>query len=220
VAAVILNIFRIQFPDVAKADPDGLVAVGGDLSISRLLAGYRSGIFPWTDRPLTWWSPDPRAIFDIASFKPPRRLAQKIRQGQFQFTINQCFSEVIQNCAKPAPGREHTWISPRFIKAYTDLHRYGYAHSVEVWYKGMLAGGLYGVSIGGFFAGESMFHRVTDASKAALAFTIAHLRERGFVLFDTQVATPVTRLMGAVDIPRSEYLQRLSQALKVPTSFV
>ncbi|CAB4243325.1 Leucyl/phenylalanyl-tRNA--protein transferase [Methylacidimicrobium sp. AP8] len=218
-AAIILNLFRIHFPDVSRADPDGLVAVGGDLSVGRLLAGYRSGIFPWTDRPLTWWSPDPRAIFELDRFHVPRRLAQKLRQGKFAFTVNQAFPEVIRGCARPAPGREHTWISPRFIKAYCELHRQGYAHSVEVWKDGELVGGLYGVAIGGFFAGESMFHLVSDASKAALVFTVNRLIERGFRLFDTQVATPTTRQMGAIDISRDEYLQRLSEALSQQASF-
>jgi leucyl/phenylalanyl-tRNA--protein transferase len=220
VATALLNPFRIHFPDVSKADPDGLVAIGGDLSVPRLLAAYRSGIFPWTDRPLTWWSPDPRAIFDLETFRVPRRLAQKLRQGRFQFTMNQAFEEVIHGCAEPAPGREQTWISPRFIRAYTELHRQGYAHSVEVWQGGRLVGGLYGVALGGFFAGESMFHRATDASKAALCFLVDHLRKRDFRLFDTQVATPVTRQMGAVDIPRREYLRRLAEALAHPASFV
>ncbi|CAF0703681.1 leucyl/phenylalanyl-tRNA--protein transferase [Candidatus Methylacidithermus pantelleriae] len=219
-ATALLNPFRISFPDVSKADPDGLVAIGGDLSVPRLLAGYRSGIFPWTDRPLTWWSPDPRAIFELETFRVPRRLAQKLRQGKFAFTINQAFEEVIRGCAEPSPGREQTWISPRFIRAYTELHRHGYAHSVEVWQDGRLVGGLYGVAIGGFFAGESMFHRVTDASKAALCFVVDQLKRRGFQLFDTQVATPVTRQMRAVDIPRKEYLARLAQALTLPVSFV
>ncbi|MGD9895530.1 MAG: leucyl/phenylalanyl-tRNA--protein transferase [Candidatus Methylacidiphilaceae bacterium] len=218
-AAIILNLFRVHFPDVSRADPDGLVAVGGDLSVNRLLAGYRSGIFPWTDRPLTWWSPDPRAIFDMDCFHVPRRLSQKLRQGTFAYTVDRAFPEVIRGCARPAIGREHTWISPRFIKAYCELYRQGYAHSVEVWRDGELVGGLYGVAIGGFFAGESMFHLVPDASKAALVFTMNRLRERGFQLFDTQVATPTTRQMGAVDIRRNEYLERLPEALACPVSF-
>ncbi len=218
-AAIILNLFRIHFPDVSRADPDGLVAVGGDLSVGRLLAGYRSGIFPWTDRPLTWWSPDPRAVFEMEQFHVPRRLSQKLRQGKFSFTVNQAFAEVIRGCARPAMGREHTWISPRFIKAYCELHRQGYAHSVEVWQDGELVGGLYGVAIGGFFAGESMFHLVSDASKAALVFTVDRLIERGFLLFDTQVATPTTRQMGAIDISRDEYLERLPDALSGSASF-
>lgn len=219
-AAIILNLFRVHFPDVSRADPDGLVAVGGDLSVSRLLAGYRSGIFPWTDRPLTWWSPDPRAIFEMDQLHVPRRLNQKLRQGKFDFTVNRAFPEVIRGCARPTIGREHTWISPRFIKAYCELHRQGYAHSVEVWQEGHLVGGLYGVAIGGLFAGESMFHLVADASKAALVFTVDRLIEREFALFDTQVATPTTRQMGALDISRNEYLERLPDALARQTSFV
>jgi leucyl/phenylalanyl-tRNA---protein transferase len=219
VALTLLHPLRHHFPAVEKAEPDGLLAVGGDLSMPRLLEAYCAGIFPWSDDPLTWWSPDPRAIFEIDQFTPQKRLLQKITKGLVHITHNQAFTEVITGCAAPARGREETWISPRFVEAYTEMHRAGYAHSVEVWQKDQLVGGLYGVAIGGFFAGESMFHRVSDASKIALTSTILHLQQRGFLLFDTQVATPVTRQLGALDLPRALYLKRLATALARPVQF-
>jgi leucyl/phenylalanyl-tRNA--protein transferase len=217
-----MNILRpdsLSFPDHRAANREGLLALGGDLSVPRLLLAYRSGIFPWTDDPLTWWSPDPRAIFDIETFRPPRRLAARIRQQPFEITVDRAFRAVIEACAEKAPGRDSTWISPRFIDAYTELHRQGYAHSVEVWRQGKLAGGIYGVAIGGFFAGESMFHRVTDASKIALCFLMDHLRARRFDLFDTQVLSPLTARLGAIEIRRRDYLGRLATALRKPARF-
>ena len=217
-----MNILRpdnLSFPDHRAANREGLLALGGDLSRARLLLAYRSGIFPWTDDPLTWWSPDPRAIFDIGSFRPPRRLESKLRNLPFEITIDRDFPAVIEACADPAPGRESTWISPRFIDAYTELHRHGFAHSVEVWQDKHLVGGIYGVAIEGFFAGESMFHRATDASKIALCFLMEHLRARNFQLFDTQVLSPLTARLGAIEIRRRDYLGRLSSALRVPARF-
>ncbi|SDT87178.1 leucyl/phenylalanyl-tRNA--protein transferase [Verrucomicrobium sp. GAS474] len=210
---------ELAFPPVDQAQRDGLLAVGGDLSIPRLLEAYRHGVFPWTEDPVTWWSPDPRAVFDLAAFHTPKRLVQKFRQGRFRITRDAAFPAVIAGCAEPAPGREETWITPGFVAAYTALHREGHAHSVEVWEGETLVGGIYGVALGGFFAGESMFHRVTDASKLALCALAAHLRGAGFTLFDTQVATPITRTFGAVDIPRKEYLRRLEAAVALPARF-
>ena len=217
-----MNILRpdsLSFPDHRAANREGLLALGGDLSVPRLLLAYRSGIFPWTDDPLTWWSPDPRAIFEIEKFRPPRRLESKLRQNLFEVTIDRDFLSVIQACAEPAPGRESTWISPRFIEAYTELHRQGFAHSVEVWQHGRLAGGIYGVAIESFFAGESMFHHVTDASKIALCHLMRHLHERGFQLFDTQVLSPLTARLGAIEIRRRDYLEKLAPALRRPARF-
>lgn len=217
-----MNILRpdsLSFPDLRAANREGLLALGGDLSVARLLLAYRSGIFPWTDDPLTWWSPDPRAIFELENFHPPKRLESKLRHHPFQLTIDKNFPEVIRNCARPAPGRESTWISPRFIQAYLELHRQGHAHSVEVWQGEELVGGVYGVSINGFFAGESMFHRVTDASKIALCHLFDYLKSRHFVLFDTQVLSPLTARLGAVEIRRRDYLERLALALQSPASF-
>jgi leucyl/phenylalanyl-tRNA--protein transferase len=196
-----------------------LVAVGGDLSVPRLLLAYRSGIFPWTVNPITWWSPNPRAIFDLDSVHVPRSLARVLRQHRFRVTKNAAFRRVIEGCAAPAPGRRETWISPEFIEAYTRLHEQGHAHSVECWLGGELSGGIYGVAIGGFFAGESMFQRASNASKVALCHLIQHLRENGFSLFDIQMLTPVTRRMGGVTIARNEYLRRLRQALQCSCRF-
>jgi leucyl/phenylalanyl-tRNA--protein transferase len=207
------------FPDPALADAEGLVAIGGDLGTERLLAAYRRGIFPWTVNPITWWSPDPRAIFELDGFHVPQSLARVIRQGRFEVTIDQSFRAVMEGCAAPAPGRGGAWITDEFIEAYTRLHRQGHAHSVECRLKGELVGGIYGVTIGGLFAGESMFHRVNDASKVALHHLVRHLRERGFGLFDIQMVTPATKPLGAVEIPRREYLQRLSAAVKMKCSF-
>ncbi len=217
-----MNILRpdsLAFPDHRAANREGLLALGGDLSVPRLLLAYRSGIFPWTDDPLTWWSPDPRAIFEINSFRPPKRLEGKLRHHPFELTMDRDFPAVIHACAAPAPGRESTWISPRFVDAYIELHRQGHAHSVEVWDAGNLVGGIYGIAIQGFFAGESMFHRVTDASKIALCHLMNHLRSRKFELFDTQVLSPLTARLGAIEIRRRDYLERLNSALRKPVQF-
>jgi leucyl/phenylalanyl-tRNA--protein transferase len=217
-----MNILRpdsLSFPDHRAANREGLLALGGDLSVPRLLLAYRSGIFPWTDDPLTWWSPDPRAIFEINTFLPPKRLESKLRHHPFEITIDRDFNGVIHACAEPAAGRESTWISPRFIDAYIELHHQGHAHSVEVWESGALVGGIYGIAIHGFFAGESMFHRVTDASKIALCHLMGHLRSQKFELFDTQVLSPLTARLGAIEIRRRDYLERLKSALHNPTHF-
>lgn len=197
----------------------GLVAVGGDLSVDRLLLAYRTGVFPWSVNPLTWWSPDPRALFELDHFHIPRSLRRTLRLHPFTVTCDTAFDAVIRGCARPAPGRRSTWISPEFVQAYDALHRAGHAHSIECWAGKDLAGGVYGVATGGLFAGESMFHRVTDASKVALCHLVDRLREHGFVLFDIQMATPVTRQLGAVQVPRSEYLRRLAQAIALDRTF-
>jgi leucyl/phenylalanyl-tRNA--protein transferase len=210
---------RLWFPDPRSGNRHGLIAIGGDLSVARLLLAYRSGIFPWTIDPITWWSPDPRGVFELDRFHLSRSLAKIIRQGLFQITIDQAFPKVMDGCAQSAPGRESTWISPEFILAYGQLHRQGHAHSLECWQDGVLVGGIYGVAIGGLFAGESMFHRVSNASKVSLFHLIGHLRERGFALFDTQMVTPLTRQLGALGIPRDEYLERLERAVSLRCSF-
>jgi leucyl/phenylalanyl-tRNA--protein transferase len=210
---------RLWFPDPRRAGAEGLVAVGGDLSPERLLLAYRRGIFPWTDDPITWWSPDPRAIFELETFRPPRSLRRFLRKRPFEITRDRAFRRVMEGCAAPAPGREETWITPGFIAAYTRLHELGHAHSVECWRGNELVGGIYGVSLGGFFAGESMFHRADNASKVALCALIEHLRARGFALLDIQMLTPVTRMLGAVEIPRAEYLKRLAAAVALPCAF-
>ena len=211
---------RPVFPDPTLANEEGLVAIGGDLSAPRLLAGYESGIFPWTADPLTWWSPDPRAIFELDRLHIPRSLARVIRKGEFEITIDRAFREVMLGCAASAPGRRSTWISPEFVEAYTELHRQGHAHSVECWCNGQLVGGIYGVALGGFFAGESMFHRVSNTSKVALVHLIEHLRRREFALFDIQMLTPATAQLGARVIPRPVYLARLAEAVIRPAQFL
>jgi leucyl/phenylalanyl-tRNA---protein transferase len=210
---------RLRFPSPRLADAEGLVAIGGDLSVPRLLLAYRSGIFPWTVDPITWWSPEPRAIFELDGFHVSRSLARVIRKGTFRPTADRAFRQVMQCCAAPAPGRRSTWISPEFIAAYTQLHLQGQAHSLECWQGRQLVGGVYGVAVGGFFAGESMFHRVSDASKVALFHLIDHLRKQGFVLFDIQMLTPITEQLGGVTIPRAEYLSRLAEAVEKEVSF-
>lgn len=210
---------QLHFPNPRGADAEGLVAVGGDLSVPRLLLAYRSGIFPWTVDPITWWSPDPRAILTWESFHVPRSLGRILRREAFQITRDQAFTRVMKACAAPAPGRRSTWITPEFIAAYAQLHAQGHAHSLECWQGRRLVGGIYGVTIGGLFAGESMFHRVSNASKVALAHLVEHLRQRGFELFDLQMLTPVTARLGGITIPRAEYLQRLARAVSQPVRF-
>lgn len=210
---------RLQFPDPHFANEDGLVALGGDLSVERLLLAYRSGIFPWTVDPISWWSPNPRGIFELETFHVSRRLAQIIRQRPYRVTRDRAFRDVISGCATPTARRGKTWISPEFIDAYTALHEAGHAHSVECWQEETLVGGIYGVSVGGLFAGESMFHRADNASKIALVQLIEHLRERGFALFDIQMVTAATKSLGAMEIPRNTYLKRLAQAIKLDCQF-
>ena len=201
------------FPDPSAANRDGLVAITMDLTAERLLEAYPKGIFPWTENPVTWWSPDPRGILLLDSLHAPKRLERTLRSGKFCFTVNQAFEEVIRGCAEPAPGREQSWIGPAFIQAYIELHRQGYAISYEAWQGDQLAGGLYGVKIGRFFAGESMFTRIRDASSAALVFAARGLKEEGCQLFDLQMITPHTAKFGAVEISRLEYLGLLKSAV-------
>lgn len=211
---------ELSFPDPATARTDGLLAVGGDLSVARLLLAYRMGIFPWSSAPISWWCPDPRSIIPFGGIHIPRSLARRLRNHSWTITLNLAFRQVIEACAAPAPGREETWIEPPLIEAYHQLHLAGHAHSIEVWENSTLIGGVYGVAIGGFFAGESMFHRRSDASKVALVSLLAHLKSRGFVLFDTQIASPLTRSLGAIDIPRRSYLERLGQAVDLDVSIL
>ncbi len=207
------------FLDPERADAEGLVAIGGDLHPSRLLEAYRRGIFPWFDEesPILWWSPDPRAIFEMDGLHVSRRLARTVRSGRFTVTFDRAFGEVIRGCAdRPNDG---VWITADMIDAYTRLHELDHAHSVEVWHEGQLAGGLYGVAIGGLFAGESMFTRVRDASKVALVHLMEHLRQRGYQLFDVQFLNAHTARLGAIEIPRREYLARLRRAIAYDVSF-
>jgi leucyl/phenylalanyl-tRNA--protein transferase len=207
------------FLDPERADADGLVGVGGDLSPGRLLEAYRRGIFPFfdDDTPILWWSPDPRGIFELDGLRVSRRLARTVRSCRFAVTFDRDFPSVMAGCSR-RPG-QGVWITADMIAAYTRLHRLGHAHSVEVWHEGALAGGLYGVALGGLFAGESMFTRVRDASKVALVHLMDRLRRQGFQLFDVQYVNGHTASLGAVEIPRREYLARLRRAVACEVTF-
>jgi leucyl/phenylalanyl-tRNA---protein transferase len=210
------------FPSPLASTEDGLVCVGGRLSPEWLLDAYRHGIFPWPvwdDEPMAWWSLDPRAMLEFERFRISRRLRRTIRSGRFQVTCNRDFVAVIRGCATAEGRADNTWLTSSMIDAYVELHRRGHAHSVEVWLGGELAGGTYGVAIGGFFAAESMFYRETDASKVALAHLVAHLQARGFELLDIQQWTPHTGRVGASEIPRAKYLRRLAVATQLPATF-
>ncbi len=215
------------------ADPDGFVGVGGDLLPRTLLRAYSEGVFPWFNDgdPILWWSPHPRAVIelgdDAAADGTPgygglhvsRRLARTMRSGKFRVTVDTCFERVMRSCGECRTGG--TWVTADMLAAYVEMHRLGHAHSVETWHGEELAGGVYGLAIGGVFAAESMFYRVTDGSKVALAGLVARLRERGFVLLDVQMKTPHTERMGATNISRREYLRRLRDAVAMTgVSFV
>ncbi len=212
--------YELAFPDPRTADENGIVAYGGDLSPSRLLLAYRSGIFPWYSEgdPILWWSPDPRFVLYPDSFIERRSLRKK--RKQFEITFNRAFASVIRACASvPRPGQEGTWLQPEMIEAYTVLHQMGHAHSVEAWREGRLVGGLYGVAVGGVFSGESMFSLVSDASKAALAALVGHLKARGFSMIDAQVPTEHLVRLGAVEIPRERFLRELEASVQFTCSF-
>jgi leucyl/phenylalanyl-tRNA--protein transferase len=203
---------RLAFPDPRLASSEGLLAVGGDLSPQRLLLAYRLGIFPWYGRgePLLWWSPDPRCVILPGHVHVSRRLERKLKAGTFQVTCNRAFAEVIAACADlRLRGPGGTWLVPEMQAAYRRLHRLGYAHSVEVWQGGQLAGGMYGVALGRFFFGESMFHRVTDASKVALVTLCRYLAGEQFLLLDCQVPNPHLQRMGARPMARAAFLETL-----------
>jgi leucyl/phenylalanyl-tRNA--protein transferase len=207
-----------RLPDPSQAREDGLVAVGGDLSVERLLEAYQSGLFPWSVDPITWWSPDPRGVLPVGAVHVSRSLARTLRRAPYTVSFDQKFSAVIRACAEvPRSGASSTWISPQLLQAYEQLAQAGHAHSVECWQEGRLVGGVYGVCVGGFFAGESMFHHADDASKVALVHLDRHLARRGFTLLDCQMVTSVTRSLGATEIPRAEYLGRLARAVSQPS---
>jgi leucyl/phenylalanyl-tRNA--protein transferase len=210
----------LRFPPVDRADPDGLLAVGGDLSIERLLLAYRSGIFPWysEDDPILWWSPDPRFVLFPSRLKVSSSMQRVLKGGVFRVTLDQGFRAVMVRCGTvPRRGQSGTWITNEMLEAYTRLHEAGYAHSVEVWKGSVLAGGLYGVSLGRAFFGESMFTEVSNASKVGLITLVRRLEAAGFTLIDSQVYTRHLESLGAEEIPRSEYLGRLRECLSAPT---
>ena len=208
---------RLPDPSAALADPNGLLAAGGALSPAWLLAAYRRGIFPWFSpgQPILWWSPDPRAVFEPATFRPSRSLAQSIRNRGYETRIDTDFGAVVAACAAPRGDDAGTWITGAMRRAYAELHRLGVAHSVETWHEGRLVGGLYGVRLGGLFFGESMFSRARDASKVALSRLIDEARATGIGLIDCQLPTPHLASLGATTLPRGEFLRRL-EALTGP----
>ncbi|HMQ12925.1 MAG TPA: leucyl/phenylalanyl-tRNA--protein transferase [Candidatus Competibacter phosphatis] len=198
-------------PDRALTEPDGLLAAGGNLTPRRLLRAYRMGIFPWysADQPILWWSPDPRLVLLPECLKVSRSLRKTLRKGLFAITADTAFEQVVAACAGPRQGEPGTWITSEMFRAYCRLHRLGHAHSIETWQQGELVGGLYGVSLGRIFYGESMFSWISDASKIALVALAAQLQRWEFAVIDCQVTTAHLLSMGAVDIPRSSFLQLL-----------
>ena len=191
------------------------------LTPNMLINAYYQGVFPMAepDGTIYWYDPDPRAIIPLDNFHVSRKLARRMRQGGFEIRVDTDFRAVMTACAEPQPGRETTWINNEIIDSYFVLHQLGFAHSIETWIDGELAGGLYGVSIRGLFAGESMFSRATDASKIALVYLVEHLRRRQFVVLDTQFMTEHLRKFGAIEIPRAEYKKRLVRALRAEAEF-
>ena len=203
------------FPEVerALAEPNGLLAAGADLSLPRLLDAYRNGIFPWFshDQPILWWSPDPRMVLFPAELKISRSLARTLRSTRFEVRADTAFDAVIEGCRQPRRGESGTWITEEMAEAYGTLHRAGFAHSVETWLDGKLVGGLYGVALGRAFFGESMFARVSDASKVALVALARQLQHWGFGVIDCQMNTAHLASLGARDIPRAEFTRRLRE---------
>jgi leucyl/phenylalanyl-tRNA---protein transferase len=201
------------FPDPSHAlqDPNGLLAAGGELSTACLIEAYRNGIFPWyeADQPILWWSPDPRSVLFPERLQVSRSLRKTLRKGHYQVTIDRAFNEVIRACAAARGARRGTWLTAAMIEAYCRLHREGLAHSVECWHDDNLVGGLYGISLGRIFFGESMFSSASDASKVALCGLVERLKARGFILIDCQVHSEHLASLGAEQIPRADFLRHL-----------
>ncbi len=209
-----------RFPPVESAlrDPNGLLAMGGDLSVERLLDAYRHGIFPWFNpgEPILWWSPDPRMVLVPGEERVTRSLAKRIRNGGFEVRVDTVFPAVMRACAAPRVDAAGTWISAAMVAAYTRLFDAGYAHSVEAWHDGVLVGGLYGVAIGRMFYGESMFSRMPDASKVALVALARQLRQRDFGMIDCQMETAHLASMGARTMPRAVFVKRVAELVNLP----
>ena len=213
------------FPPLEHAlqEPNGLLAIGDALSPQRLLQAYRLGIFPWFSEgePILWWSPDPRMVLYPQELKISKSLAKRLKKADYEVRMDTAFGQVIQDCsmtmrAKPdGTTSNDTWISDEIVQGYTELHRLGYAHSVETWMNGELVGGLYGVALGKMFYGESMFHHVTDASKIAFVHCVQHLQAQGFGMIDCQMKTSHLASFGAREIPRREFALRLSELLNL-----
>lgn len=205
---------NVTFPDTSHAldDPNGLLAVGGDLSINRLIEAYRNGIFPWFEegQPILWWAPEPRCVFEPATFQPSRSLAKRLRRSDFEIRVDTNFAQVIHHCQHRG-NHESTWITEGMKQAYLELHAGGFAHSIECYIDDELAGGLYGVSLGRLFFGESMFHLQTDASKLAFTGLMQLMRDHHCPLVDCQVPNPHLHSLGAEEIPRREFEAVLAQ---------
>ncbi len=205
---------RIQFPPVDTADEDGVVAIGGDLGTDRLLLAYRSGIFPWykSEEPIVWWSPDPRCVLLPHHLKISKSMQTVLNNGRFRFTSNRAFVDVIENC-KQVNTQKHngTWITNAITSAYTNLHTLGHAHSAEAWQDGELVGGLYGIRMGNVFFGESMFSKVSNASKFAFILYVQQLQKEGVILIDCQQATTHLLSLGATLIKRSDFIKVLDE---------
>ena len=206
-----------DFPPLerALAEPNGLLAAGGALGPTWLLSAYRRGIFPWFSdgEPVLWWSPDPRMILRPGQLRITRSLARTLRRGAFELRVDTAFADVIHACAHLRAETSGTWITPRMIRAYCDLHELGYAHSVESWQEGRLVGGLYGIALDRAFFGESMFSTVSDASKVALVHLAGHLERRGFGVIDCQMTTAHLRSMGGIEIPRAQFARELAELI-------
>ena len=209
-----INRNSLEFPDTQQAlsYPNGLLAVGGDLSLKRLLSAYRRGIFPWYEdpQPILWWSPDPRSVLFPDEISVSRSFARTLRKNRFRVTADRAFHRVLAGCAAPRARERGTWITNSMARAYMELHREGYAHSIEVWDQQQLQGGLYGVALGRVFFGESMFSRVSDASKVALLALTRLIREQGLEIIDCQVESTHLNSMGARNIPRLDFEQYLA----------
>ena len=211
---------EIVFPDPELADESGLLAVGGDLTPERLILAYANGIFPWYSKgePILWWSPNPRMILLPQNIKISKSLDQTIRLNKYTTTFDNAFEEVIKSCkTAPRPGQTGTWITAEMQEAYIALHKLGFAHSVETWQNEELVGGLYGVSLGKAFFGESMFFKSRDASKVALVNLASFLQKHNFKFIDSQVETDHLKSMGAISISRPEFLELLKEAILLPT---
>lgn len=208
---------ELVFPDPRKANPDGLLAVGGDLTPTRLLLAYESGIFPWFSPPdpLLWWSPDPRCVIFTDKVKVSKSMRNVLNRNEFEVTYDKDFLGVMSGCRSvDRPGQDGTWITSEILEAYHNLHDLGMAHSIEVWHQGELVGGLYGVSIGKIFCGESMFANKSNASKVALIHLCRRLHKWGFELIDCQIYNDHLGSMGAEHISRAEFLQKLDEAME------
>lgn len=205
-------------PERARRRPNGLLAAGGGLSVARLTEAYRQGVFPWYSEgdPVLWWSPDPRMVLRVGTMRISRTLRRRLRRGEFVVTCDAAFGDVIRACAGPRADDTGTWLAPEMIAAYEALAAAGLAHSVEVWHDGALAGGLYGVAVGRMFYGESMFSRRTDASKVALAWLDAQLKDWGFEIIDCQLATTHLASLGAFELPRSTFLGLVRRLTTLP----